>query len=291
MVPRWQGIPVEAAPLLVAELTAILTLLLKRWRLAYRSELPLPSMAAPILLVVLRQAAADHLVKAAARTLSFARRQKLEEQLDTLERASGTEARHVEGGGGGGNDGGGDDDLMGMTEVRACRSDVVNATAAIVTHLCPALAAGKPWGSATNGTASGPPNQPLLLQIWLQLQWLSPALLMHLQRGTGVSAQLMRLALSHLATAASAAAFCRLVDVALWDTAAAEPCRGCHLLVALLRQNEPELLAVSPTLLGGAIGGLRVETALDAQRLHESAVAIAAASPRLLREVSSLVPL
>ena len=90
--PRRQGIPVEAAPLIISELTAVLTLLLKRWRLAYRSELPLASMAAPILLVVYRQAAADKLLKEAERALSSARRERLELQIDTLERASGTQA-------------------------------------------------------------------------------------------------------------------------------------------------------------------------------------------------------
>lgn len=53
------GVPSEALPIICEELRIVLTIFLKRLRLAYRSELPLPSLAAPVMLLALRQAAAD----------------------------------------------------------------------------------------------------------------------------------------------------------------------------------------------------------------------------------------
>mmetsp|Transcript_39963 Transcript_39963/g.98957 ORF Transcript_39963/g.98957 Transcript_39963/m.98957 type:complete len:960 (-) Transcript_39963:466-3345(-) len=245
-----EGFPLDAAPLLCEELLVVLTLLLKRARLAYRSELPLPSIAAPLLLLALRHVAADKADRRGAPAPPS----------------------------------GGEEPTMCRDDLIACRSDVFNAMLMLVKQLCPAVAAGRPWGVTPNGAASGPPNQPFLQVLWLQLQWLSPALLLHLQHGVGVSAQLMKKMLSFLSHAAPPRAFYRLVELALWEDPPAPSCHAGYLVVALLLQHEARLLGVPPDGLGAAVGELCVSDALEAERLHVRAKEICGTSPRWLQE-------
>lgn len=97
-------------------------------------------------------------------------------------------------------------------------------------QLFPAISSGKPWGRGPNGSASGPPNQALLQLAWLQLQWFAPILLVHLQRGTGVSAVIMEMAISFLATASYPLAFTRLVELALWAEHPTDPNHTTYLV-------------------------------------------------------------
>ena len=82
-----------------------------------------------------------------------------------------------------------------------CAPDTYNLLSACLAKLCPASVAGVPWGlNAVNGSPSPPPNQPLLSSFWLLLQWESPALSNHLQRGNGVASLCNLIILSSLST-------------------------------------------------------------------------------------------
>merc|ERR1712137_1013543 len=98
------------------------------------------------------------------------------------------------------------------------RSDVFNCFCAVCGNLFPALMASRPWGlalAADRAVCSTPPNQALLQQWWLLMQWWDPALTEHLKCAAGISSSLMRALSSLLCTHATPAASLRLVELGI----------------------------------------------------------------------------
>ena len=160
------------------------------------------------------------------------------------------------------------------------RSDNLNALSALLAKLQPALLAGAPWGLAATGAPSTPPNEALLAQLHLLVQWSSPPLASHLfSSAAGTSHALGRLLLSFLGTVAAPAALVRLVELALLDTPASPRAHPAFVLAALLLRDEAAMLAVPAASLVAALDHkLHVASALEADRLHASAAVYLLAS-------------
>jgi hypothetical protein len=88
--------------------------------------------------------------------------------------------------------------------------------------------------------------------------------------------------LSLLAANAAAPATARLLELALWEVPAVRRCHAPLLVLALLVSHAEALLQCAPADLATALANLRVETPLDAARLHRRAVHAAATTPHIL---------
>ena len=143
--------------------------------------------------------------------------------------------------------------------------------------------AGKPWGMPVTATVQGqvhvpaqPPNQALLLWLWVLLRYLQPALALHLQAAEPpLSVRLGRALTSLLGTHTDAAAHLRLIELCLFSIPAEVAFPRAHtpvLLVCLLARAKESLLAMPPDSLLPAFTQLRLSTPREAQ-LHEEACA------------------
>jgi hypothetical protein len=168
--------------------------------------------------------------------------------------------------------------------LHARRSALLNLLTALLHRLQPALMARRPWGLTAGGASVAPsaPNQALLTQLALLVQYHAPALWFHLQRGTGVLGVLARALMSLLATQCDAPALLRLVELSMLTGSL--PCEQPLLLLALLLESEAPLLGAQSSHLVEELHALRLHSAADAQRVHQAARVLHDGTPRALRE-------
>lgn len=129
-----------------------------------------------------------------------------------------------------------------------------------------------------------PPNEAIVQYFWLLLRYLHPALALHLESASGaLSLRISRALLSLLGNHADARAHLRLIELSLFCLTGSVAQPRAHtpmLLATLLGWHADALNSMPVDALPAAFTQLRLTTPLDAQRLHNEAVAAHAVLPR-----------